>query len=117
MKKLQRQFEKQLIAMMKEWSCKSETFNIESMHHYEKVTNYGTLNILFDRNTDSKVFSIYLRFNQEGFLKDQFLRLFCKNTLDSFNEYSYKWNIHTFSIEQCIDELDTRLNALTYPIN
>lgn len=53
---------------------------------------------------------IAMRFLDKDFSVSNFYAKFSKE--EPFNNFSFKWNIHSFDNETCLDELDNRLNAL-----
>lgn len=74
--------------------------------YYELETKLGKLFIRVDE--DIKIApSIFMRF--ETLNVAEFEKLFQG---ESYNKFSYKWNIHTFTTEEALDVLDFRLNNL-----
>ena len=53
---------------------------------------------------------IAMRFLDKDFSVSSFYAKFSKDT--PLNNFSFKWNIHSFDRGDCLDELDNRLNAL-----
>lgn len=73
---------------------------------YELKTKFGKLYIRVDE--DIKVVpSIFMRF--ETLNRAEFEKLFKDET---YNIFSYKWNIHTSTTEEALEILDFRLNNL-----
>ena len=53
---------------------------------------------------------IAMRFLDKDFSVSNFYAKFSKD--EPLNNFSYKYNIHSFDNESCLEELDNRLNAL-----
>ena len=97
--------------ILAEYDCKPCKYLSYTM---QIQTKYGLLYIKVDTETmNSKLFSIYMIFDNDDFNKDEFMRAFLT---DNFNHHSYKWNIHTRNSDIAIQTLKNRLEGLTYPI-
>ena len=53
---------------------------------------------------------VAMRFLDKDFSVSKFFAEFSEN--EPLNKYSWKWNIHLFDRESCLEELDSRLDAL-----
>lgn len=106
------QFIKEANKILQEYDCKPSTYLGYKM---QRQTQYGLVYIHVDTDTmRNKLFSIFMRFDTNGFKKEEFMRAFLT---DNFNPYSYKWNIHTSDINSALQTLENRLEGLTYPLS
>jgi len=71
----------------------------DSTQRYKIDTKYGKLNISL--HDDSEVYSIFMRFDNPELIQDIDDR--------GMNKYSGKWNIHTWSEEEALDEFEKRI--------
>lgn len=79
---------------------------------YVGETFLGGLQIVLDPTPKIKTYAIFMRFldNDKFSLKD-FYDLINRGSL---NEYSLKWNIHSSDADECLDELEMRLDNLKW---
>jgi hypothetical protein len=73
---------------------------------YEKKTSVGTLKITL--HDSDLMYSVYMKFGDD-LNKSLFEQL---RPNENYNKYSYKWNIHTESVEYAIEELKQRVKDL-----
>lgn len=95
----QKQFETDYKILLKSYNIDYNT-DLEA----EVKTNLGNLYI---KCLDGW---IAMRFLDKDFSVSNFYVKFSKD--EPLNNFSYKWNIHSFDNESCLEELDNRLNAL-----
>jgi hypothetical protein len=108
---MKKQFLKLANKILSEYDCTPTTYLSYTM---KRQTEYGLLYIRIDEETmKGKLYSIYMIFADEGFKKEEFMKAFLT---DAFNPHSYKWNIHTRDMQTALNQLENRLEGLTYPI-
>lgn len=109
---MQNHFLKQANKILSEYDCKPSNYLSYTM---QRQTEYGILYIKVDPDTmKGKLFSIYMKFDESGFNREEFMRAFLT---EKFNQHSYKWNIHTTNKDIALHQLENRLKGLTYPIH
>lgn len=90
-----------------------EGFSFEEIEPltFTKKTQYGKLRVWLETDK-SAVFSVYMRFETfTNFVA--FRRLF---GVESFNQHSWKWNIHVSNPAVALAAFENRLEGLTYPM-
>ncbi len=95
----QKQFEKDYKIVLKSYGLEYNE-DLET----EAKTNLGLLHIRCLNGW------IAMRFLDKDFSVSSFFAKFSKD--EQINQHSFKWNIHSFDSETCLEELDNRLNAL-----
>jgi len=98
----QKKFESEFKKVLKEYGI--NVYREYDRLHAQPMTNLGELFISCNDGW------ISMRFAPENFSISKFYAKFSES--EPINKWSYKYNIHTHDKEDCILELDSRLNAL-----
>ena len=82
--------------------------------YYIIDTIYGRLQLRPDPSPRIKVYSLFARFIDSERMNVDHFKEWILSGFDSFNRFSFKWNLHDAGPEFIINELEERLDNLKY---
>ena len=100
------EFNKQARAILKLYNATSKDGEV-----YYTFTPFGVIRISLSADGRNKLYSVFMRF-MDDFDINLFYRYFSRH--ESINRFSKKWNLHNSDPDYILNELDERLNNLTY---